>query len=84
STCRTATKVYFSHSNHGQPTPTESQKLKEAFPQGDEKQATEIFGEMVRPAVRLGLHAAMGDKVIRLYGLKYHPPSRAPGSTVGK
>jgi transposase-like protein len=63
------------------------QKLEEAFLQGDENEAAEIFNEMMRKSVRLGLFAALEDEVTALCGPPYHPDQegyyRRAGSETG-
>lgn len=63
------------------------QELKEAFLQGDDCQASEIFNHMLRTSVRLGLFAAMEDEVNSLCGAKYSPDPesdyRRAGSETG-
>jgi len=49
------------------------QELKTAFLQGDESQASELFNEMLRTSVRLGLFAAMEEEINSLCGAKYFP-----------
>ena len=49
------------------------QELKTAFLQGDESQASELFNDMLRTSVRLGLFAAMEEEITSLCGAKYFP-----------
>jgi len=49
------------------------QELKTAFLQGDESQASELFNDMLRTSVRLGLFAAMEEEINSLCGAKYFP-----------
>ena len=49
------------------------QKLEEAFLQGDENEAAELFNAMMRRSVRLGLMAALEEEVTALCGPRYHP-----------
>jgi|GEM_PF-6729474 len=56
-----------------QPTTVEYQKLEEAFLQGDESEAAEIFTEMIRKSVRLGLLSALEEEVTSLCGPRYRP-----------
>ena len=62
-------------------------ELESAFLQGDENQAADLFNEMMRKSVRLGLFAALEAEVEALCGRKYHPDSqsdyRRAGSETG-
>jgi hypothetical protein len=49
------------------------QELKAAFLQGDESQASELFNERLRIAVRLGLFSAMEEDINILCGAKQFP-----------
>lgn len=51
----------------------EYQKLEEAFLQGDENEAAELFNAMMRKSVRLGLMAALEEEVTALCGPRYQP-----------
>ena len=55
------------------PTTVDYQKLEEAFLQGDENEAAELFNAMMRRSVRLGLMAALEEEVTALCGPRYHP-----------
>ena len=46
------------------------QELERAFVQGEPNQAGEIFNEMLRKSVRLGLYAALEEEVEALCGPK--------------
>jgi hypothetical protein len=63
------------------------QELKAAFLQGDESQASELFNERLRIAVRLGLFSAMEEDLNILCGAKHFPiPSpttNVPGVKLG-
>ena len=63
------------------------QELKAAFLQGDESQASELFNEMLRTSVRLGLFAAMEEEINSLCGAKYAPDPESDyqraGSEIG-
>ena len=63
------------------------QELKTAFLQGDESQASELFNEMLRTSVRLGLFAAMEEEINSLCGAKYFPDPESnfqrAGSEIG-
>jgi transposase-like protein len=49
------------------------ERLKEAFLQGGEREAAELFREMMKGAVRLGLLEAMAEEVDVLCGPRYRP-----------
>jgi putative transposase len=49
------------------------QKLKEAFLQGEEREAANLFRELLRRSVRAGLFEAMAEEVEALCGPRYHP-----------
>jgi len=66
-----------------QPTTVDYQTLESAFLQGDEKQASELFNEMMRKSVRLGLLAALEEEVASLCGPKYQPASDSPCCRAG-
>ena len=63
------------------------QKLEEAFLQGDENEAAELFNTMMRKFVRLGLFSALEEEVTALCGPPYHPDPesdyRRAGSETG-
>ena len=63
------------------------QELKAAFLQGDESQASELFNEMLRTSVRLGLFVAMEEEINSLCGAKYAPDPESDyqraGSEIG-
>jgi len=66
-----------------QPTTVEYQKLEEAFLQGDESEAAEIFTEMMRKSVRLGLLSALEEEVTSLCGPRYRPDPESPCHRAG-
>jgi transposase-like protein len=49
------------------------EKLKEAFMQGEEREAAKLFQELLRQSVRAGLFAAMAEEVEALCGPRYRP-----------
>jgi transposase-like protein len=49
------------------------EKLKEAFMQGEEREAANLFRELLRRSVRAGLFEAMAEEVEALCGPRYHP-----------
>jgi putative transposase len=49
------------------------EKLKEAFLQGEEREAAELFRQLLRQSVRAGLFEAMAEEVEALCGPRYHP-----------
>lgn len=49
------------------------ERLKEAFLQGGEREAAELFREMMKGVVRLGLLEAMAEEVEALCGPRYRP-----------
>lgn len=53
------------------------EKLKEAFLQGEEREAAELFRQMLRQSVRAGLFEAMAEEVEALCGPRYHPPGES-------
>jgi len=59
------------------------QTLESAFLQGDEAQAAELFNDMMRRSVRLGLLAALEDEVAALCGPKYQPDQNSAYSRSG-
>ena len=59
--------------NKNQPTTVNYEKLKEAFLQGGEREAAELFREMMKGAIRLGLLEAMAEEVEALCGPRYRP-----------
>lgn len=59
------------------------QKLEQAFLQGDENEAAELFNEMMRKSVRLGLFAALEEEVTALCGPRYQPAPESPYQRAG-
>lgn len=59
------------------------QKLEEAFLQGDENEAAELFNAMMRKSVRLGLMAALEEEVSALCGPRYQPDKESPYHRAG-
>lgn len=59
------------------------QKLEEAFLQGDEVEAAELFNAMMRKSVRLGLLAALEEEVASLCGPKHYPAPESPYHRAG-
>ena len=49
------------------------EKLKEAFMQGEEREAAKLFHQLLRQSVRAGLFAAMAEEVEALCGPRYRP-----------
>ena len=49
------------------------EKLREAFLQGGEREASEVFNELMRSSVRAALWEMMSSEVESLCGPKYHP-----------
>lgn len=49
------------------------EKLKEAFLQGEEREAADLFRQLLRQSVRAGLFEAMAEEVEALCGPRYHP-----------
>ncbi|MCW1923366.1 hypothetical protein OKA05_12445 [Luteolibacter arcticus] len=47
--------------------------MREAFLQGEEREAALLFREMLHRSVRLGLYEAMAEEVERLCGPSYKP-----------
>jgi len=58
-------------------------ELENAFLQGDENQAADLFNEMMRKSVRLGLLAALEAEVEALCGRKYHPDPQSDYKRAG-
>jgi putative transposase len=59
--------------NQNQPTTVFDERLREAFLQGEEREAALLFREMLHRSVRLGLYEAMAEEVERLCGPRYKP-----------
>jgi hypothetical protein len=63
-------------------------KLKEAFLQGEEKEAANLFRQLLRQSVRAGLLEAMAEEVEALCGPRYRPDPESlyhrAGSESGK
>ena len=63
------------------------EKLKEAFMQGEEREAAKLFQELLRQSVRAGLFAVMAEEVDALCGPRYRPDSQSvyqrAGSEIG-
>jgi transposase-like protein len=53
------------------------EKLKEAFMQGEEREAAKLFHQLLRQSVRAGLFAAMAEEVEALCGPRYRPDSQS-------
>lgn len=53
------------------------EKLKEAFLQGEEREAANLFRQLMRQAVRVGLYEAMAEEVEALCGPRYRPDSQS-------
>ncbi len=49
------------------------EKLKEAFLQGEEKEAANLFRQLLRQSIRAGLLEAMAEEVEALCGPRYRP-----------
>jgi len=59
------------------------QKLKEAFLQGQEREAAILFQQILRQSVRAGLFEAMAAEVEALCGPRYHPDNQSPCQRAG-
>jgi transposase-like protein len=63
------------------------EKLKQAFMQGEEREAAKLFQELLRQSVRAGLFATMAEEVDALCGPRYRPDSQSvyqrAGSEIG-
>jgi transposase-like protein len=59
------------------------EKLKEAFMQGEEREAANLFRELLRRSVRAGLFEAMAEEVEALCGPRYHPDHQSPCHRAG-
>lgn len=59
--------------NQNQPTTVFEERLREAFLQGEEKEAANLFRQLLRQCIRAGLLQAMAEEVQALCGPKYHP-----------
>lgn len=59
--------------NQNQPTTVNHERLKEAFLQGEEHEAANLFRDMMKGAVRMGLLEAMREEVDALCGPRYRP-----------
>ena len=59
------------------------QKLEEAFLQGGEKEASDLFNELLRVTVRKGLLDAMQQEVESLCGPRHHPDPESPCHRAG-
>ena len=57
--------------------------LKEAFMQGEEKEAANLFNSMMRQAVRAGLYEMMAEEVEALCGPRYRPDPDSPCHRAG-
>lgn len=66
-----------------QPTTVFDERLREAFLQGEEKEAAMLFREMLRQSVRIGLYEAMAEEVERLCGPRYRPDPDSPYQRAG-
>jgi putative transposase len=64
--------------NHRDP-----RKLKEAFLQGEEKEAANFFRQLLRQSVRAGLLEAMAEEVEALCGPRYRPDPQSPYHRAG-
>jgi putative transposase len=60
-------------------------KFREAFLQGEEKDAANLFRHLLRQSIRIGLLEAMKEEVEALSGPRYHPqsPCHRAGSESG-
>jgi len=58
-------------------------KWKEAFLQGEEREAAELFRQLLRQSVRAGLFEAMAEEVEALCGPRYHPDHQSPCHRAG-
>lgn len=59
------------------------ERLREAFLQGEEREAALLFREMLHRSVRLGLYEAMAEEVERLCGPRYRPDPDSPYQRAG-
>ena len=59
------------------------ERLREAFLQGEEREAAMLFREMLHRSVRLGLYEAMAEEVERLCGPRYRPDPDSPFQRAG-
>jgi putative transposase len=59
------------------------EKLKEAFLQGEEREAAKLFQQMLRQSVRAGLFEAMAEEVEALCGPRYRPNRESPCHRAG-
>jgi len=59
------------------------ERLKQAFLQGEEREAALLFREMLHRSVRLGLYEAMAEEVDRLCGPRYKPDPASPHQRAG-
>lgn len=69
--------------NQNQPTTVFDERLREAFLQGEEREAAQLFREMLHRSVRLGLYEAMAEEVERLCGPRYKPDPESPCQRAG-
>ena len=53
------------------------EKLREAFLQGGEREASEVFNELMKASVRAALWEMMSSEVESLCGPKYHPKAES-------
>ena len=61
--------------NHG--------KCREAFLQGEEKEAANLFGQLLRQSIRIGLLDSMQEEVEALCGPRYRPDPQSPCHRAG-
>ena len=59
------------------------EKLKEAFLQGEEREAAILLQQILRQSVRAGLFDAMAAEVEALCGQRYHPDNQSPYQRAG-
>jgi putative transposase len=59
------------------------EKFREAFLQGEEKEAANLFRQLLRQSIRAGLLEAMKEEVEALCGPRYRPDPRSPCHRAG-
>ena len=59
------------------------EKFREAFLQGEEKEAANLFRQLLRQSIRMGLLEAMQEEVEALCGPRYRPDPQSPCHRAG-
>jgi hypothetical protein len=59
------------------------EKFREAFLQGEEKEAANLFRQLLRQSIRIGLLEAMQEEVEALCGPRYRPDPQSPCHRAG-